>query len=81
MPEPNKRINLSIPNELYEQISAYKEKICLPSDAAACVQLIRLQLRSIEQSEKMMEVIRTLSPQQLDEITKEGFQFIKDADK
>ena len=40
MPTDKKRINLSIPEEVYERLAKYKKKNGITSDAGACLQLI-----------------------------------------
>lgn len=81
MPSSNRRMNLAIPEDLYQKILTYKEANCMPTAASACIQLMRLQLRSIEQTEKAMEMFRKLSQEQIDQLTKEGLDFIKGMDK
>lgn len=45
MPTKKKRINLTVTEDLYKKIVAYRNEHCILSDAAACVQLIFLQLK------------------------------------
>ena len=44
MPSDKKRINLTIPDELYVRLQAYKNEQGISSDARACLQLIVQQL-------------------------------------
>lgn len=50
MPTIKKRINLTIPDSVYEQLQAYKEMNCILSDASACLQLIVQRLKVLETS-------------------------------
>lgn len=47
MPSRNKRINLTVPAELYAKIQAYRLENGITSDAAACMQLITVRLLSV----------------------------------
>lgn len=40
MPSENKRINLTVPDEIYEQLQQYKAENGFISDATACLHLI-----------------------------------------
>lgn len=44
MSTTKKRINLTVPDDLYERIQAYRDEHWIFSDAAACIQLISQQL-------------------------------------
>ena len=78
MPSIKKRINLTVPDDLYEKLQQYKERYGIENDASACIQLITQQLRSLEQSEAMMDFIRHGSMEQLMQLTQEGFAAIKE---
>lgn len=78
MPTKNKRINLTVPEPLYEKIMAFKDENGIASDAGACLQLISNQLRSIETSKAMLEAMRGFTPDQLLQISKEGFDTLQD---
>ena len=67
MPSNNKRVNLTISDQVYERIQAYKLKNGISSDAAACMQLIVRQLDGIENAEKMMQMMSRFT---LDEVQK-----------
>lgn len=47
MPTTNKRINLTVPDELYQRLKAYMVENGFISDATACRQLITKQLNSL----------------------------------
>ena len=65
MPTTNKRINLTMPDNIYARLLTYKQKNGITSDASACLQLIVRQLDSIDASEQM---IKMMSKYSLDEI-------------
>ena len=77
MPTTNKRINLTVPESLYEKIVAFKDENGILSDAGACLQLISNQLRSIETSKAMLEAMRQFTPEQLKQISQEGFDTLQ----
>lgn len=74
MPTTNKRINLTVPEHLYERISAYKSRNGISSDAAACLQLVVQQLDGLDNSEKMMQMVSRFTVDELQEISKLGIQ-------
>lgn len=78
MPTTNKRINLTLTDEVYENLQKYKEKNGVMSDATACLQLVVLQLKAQENTEQMLKVIQNLSVEQLNDISKDGFNFMKE---
>ncbi len=78
MPTTKKRINLSIPDVIYEKLQAYKERTGVLSDATACLQLITQQLKGLEETELMMELIRNSSTKQLLQLSQEGLGFVKE---
>lgn len=45
MPSDKKRINLTVPDAVYQQLQVYKESNGLTNDATACLQLIVQRLR------------------------------------
>ena len=55
MPSLKKRINLTIPDNIYERIQVYKENNGLTNDATACLQLIVRQLNAEKDSRTMLE--------------------------
>ena len=72
MPTTNKRINLTVSDPVYARIEAYKIKNGISSDAAACLQLIVRQLDSIDNAERMMQMVMRFSPEELQELSKLG---------
>ena len=77
MPTTNKRINITVPEQLYKRIEAYKLKNGVLSDAAACMQLIVRQLDGLDQMAQMMQLVTKFTPDELQEISKLGMQEIK----
>ena len=57
MPSKLKRINLTVPEVVYEQIKVYKDANGIMSDASACLQLIQQQLKAQEESKIMMNLV------------------------
>ena len=77
MPSTKKRINLTVPDDIYQQLQAYKGEYGLESDATACLQLIVRQLKAIEQNKVMLDMMRTMTTEQLQEIASMGVDFTK----
>jgi len=73
MPSKFKRINLTVPDDVYEKIQKYKEEQAIFSDATACLQLVVKQLRSEENGRKFMTLIGNLSKEDLTRLTLEGY--------
>lgn len=80
MPTKNKRVNLTIPDVLYEKIQEFKEENGITSDASACVQLISMQLRGIETTKMMLRTVKNLTPEQFAQISKEGFATMQESE-
>lgn len=78
MPSDKKRINLTVPDAIYEQLQKYKEENGLANDATACLQLIVQQLKAQEDSKIMMKLLRENSVEQLLQISSEGFTYAKE---
>lgn len=78
MPTKNKRINLTVPEPLYEKIQAFKAEQGITSDASTCIQLISAQLRGLEQTKLMLDTMKGLTAEQLTQITREGFEAMQD---
>ena len=45
MPTRKKRINLTVPEEIYKKIQKYRTYCGIQSDAAGCMQMITRQLK------------------------------------
>lgn len=77
MPTTNKRVNLTIPEQLYERLQRYKTKYGIGSDAAACLQLVIRQLDSIDESEQMLSMMKKFSTEELKQLADIGFESLK----
>lgn len=77
MPTKNKRINLTVPEPLYEKIVAFRDESGITSDASACIQLISAQLRGLEQTKLMLDAMRQFTPEQLTQLSKEGYETLQ----
>lgn len=72
MPTEKKRVNLTIPEEVYERIANFRKKNSIPSDAGACLMLIQQQLDNIDRTEEMMKMVRQFTPDDLRKINDIG---------
>ena len=77
MPTIKKRINLTVSDNVYQQLQSYKEENGFSSDAAACMQLIVQQLKSQETSKLMLNLVRNLTSEQLLELSGSGLKELK----
>lgn len=77
MPSEKKRINLTVPEDVYEKLQEYKEKTFISSDATACLQLIAKQLDGWEASTKLIRTLKKLPEDDLHRVFMEGMQEIK----
>ena len=77
MPSTNKRINLTVPDELYQRLKDYMSKNGFTSDATACLQLITRQLSSQKHVEAMIDMFRNLDEDAARRIFNEGFTLAK----
>ena len=78
MPSTKKRINLTVPDSVYEQLQVYKEQNGLSNDATACLQLIVQQLKAQEEGRLMKQIIQRFSADQLLRLSKEGYDYYKE---
>lgn len=78
MPSTKKRINLTVPDSVYEQLQVYKEQNGLSNDATACLQLIVQQLRAQEENKLMKQIMQRFSADQLLRLSKEGYDYYKE---
>ena len=77
MPTDKKRVNLTIPEEVYTRLLTYRTKNGISTDAGACLQLIVRQLDSIENSEKILALMSRYSLEELKQISDEGLTSIQ----
>ncbi len=78
MPSTKKRINLTVPDSVYEQLQVYKEQNGLSNDATACLQLIVQQLKAQEEGKLMKQIMQRFSADQLLRLSKEGYDYYKE---
>lgn len=78
MPSDKKRINLTIPDDVYERLQEYKKEACISNDASACLQLIVLQLKAQKNIRLMQNLLEKKSLEQLQQMSDEGLSFLKE---
>lgn len=78
MPSIKKRINLTVPDQVYEKLQVYKDQQGITNDASACLQLIIQQLRSQETSQAFIKLIRESSVESLMQMSQEGLAVAKE---
>ena len=78
MPSTKKRINLTIPDDVYARIQQYKAANGILNDASACYQLIIQQLNAADNVALFAKIVRENSLESLMQISSEGFSFLKD---
>ena len=77
MPTKNKRVNLAIPDAVYERLQKYKEKNGITSDAGACLMLVVRQLDAIEESDKVIDMMSRFSMDELQKLSNLGLAMIQ----
>lgn len=77
MPSTNKRINLTIPDELYARIVSYKEENGIMNDTNACYQLIIQQLNAYDNMKSMNKIIRNMTLEEMKNISADGLSILK----
>ena len=78
MPSDKKRINLTIPDEVYERLQAYKNESGIVNDATACLQLIVQQLKAHENNKVIMNFLQNSTLEQLQQAANEGAAQLQD---
>ena len=78
MPSDKKRINLTIPDEVYERLQAYKNESGIVNDATACLQLIVQQLKAYENNNVIMNFLQNSTLEQLQQAANEGAAQLQD---
>lgn len=78
MPSTKKRINLTVPDGVYQQLKAYMDTQGIDSDATACLMLIRQQLNGLEGVARLKKVMDTIPMEKLMQLTEEGYRDTKD---
>lgn len=79
MPSDKKRINLTVSDEIYEQLQEFKQKNGISNDAGACLQLITKQLKAQREMESMLEIVKKFSIDDLQQFSSEGLAIVKRA--
>lgn len=77
MPSDKKRINLTVPEPLYQQLQGYKETNGLTSDATTCLLLITRQLQQERETQVMLDLIRTLPRETLMQLSQKGLEIVR----
>ena len=79
MPSTKKRVNLTLSDEIYSRLQAYKTKYGITNDATACLQLIVQQLNGIDNSERLFSYMSQVNIDTLTQMSKEGFETFQNA--
>ena len=74
MPSDKKRINLTVPEDIYQDLQEFKSENGISNDASACLQLVIRQLRAENNSKVMLDTMRKFSPEDLERISAEGLR-------
>ena len=74
MPSDKKRINLTVPEDIYQDLQEFKAENGISNDASACLQLVIRQLRAEKNSKVMLDTMRKFSPEDLERISAEGLR-------
>ena len=77
MPTDKKRVNLTIPEEVYARLQAYRTKYAIATDAGACLQLIIRQLDSIDNGEQMLQIMSRFNMDELKQLSDLGLASLK----
>ena len=77
MPSDKKRINLTVPEDIYQDLQEFKSENGISNDASACLQLVICQLRAEKNSKVMLDVMRKFSPEELERFSAEGLRTLK----
>lgn len=78
MPSNKKRINLTIPDEIYEQLQTYKVESGIVSDATACLQLIVQQLKAQENNKAILHFLQNSTLEQIQQAASDGATKLQD---
>lgn len=69
MPSDKKRVNLTIPDDVYARLQLYKQRHGIVNDATACYQLIVQQLSAQENGEAFLKFMQACPPELLMQMT------------
>lgn len=78
MPSDKKRVNLTIPDEIYERLQRYKARIGATNDAGVCLQLIVQQLNACDTSDALVKVVQSMTMEQLAQLSLDGMATVKE---
>lgn len=81
MPSTKIRINLTVSEDIYQRILAYKKENGLHHDATACLQLIVQQLNAQEKVKWMYKITNSMPIAELKKLSEEGMEAFMDAYK
>ena len=77
MPTTKKRVNLSLPDAVYEQLQKYKEQYGITNDATACLQLVVQQLKANEQTQLLIKMFMALSADEVAKLSADGSRALR----
>jgi len=77
MPSTKRRINLTVSEEIYEQIQTYKAENGLDNDATACLQLVVQQLKAYQSGKTLFRFMQETPLDLLRQNSIEGLDFLK----
>lgn len=77
MPTDKKRVNLTLTDEIYEKLQAYKKKNGLTNDATACLSLVVKQLGAQEMNELLLRAMQNMTLEQIQEMSSDGLSYLK----
>ena len=77
MPSTNKRVNLTIPPDVYERLKQYMQETGELSDAGACLHVVVQQLNAYENNKMFTTFISKMSNDALKKISDDGIDTIK----
>ena len=78
MPSDKKRINLTVPDEIYKKLQIYMKENGLLNDATACLQLVVQQLQNYENTKVVFNAVRNMTKEQLQALSRESLSQFKD---
>ncbi len=77
MPSEKKRVNLTIPDDVYGRLQLYKQRHGIVNDATACYQLIVQQLTAQENGETFLKFMQACPAELLVEMTEHAINDAK----
>ena len=77
MPSTKKRINLTVPDNIYEMLQKYKHENGLTSDATACLQLVVQQLKAQENGKAFFNFMGAVPRDLYMQGVQEGYDYLQ----